>query len=202
MALDNRAEMVLSDWKRLVRELNKIEPKYLAEIKQQFRELAEPVRHGVRNAIPNQPPLSGMRRKLSPTGKTWNTRRRARTVNVRLRNPKRKMDRGAALVQLVIPAPATVMADMAGRGNSRLQGKTDWYAYPLAKNITENSRPGERRHTVTRQGDIFVSRLSGRFKGPSRFAYPGAEEAMPAAQQKFAEIIGRATDLIERQING
>lgn len=202
MALDNRAEIVLSDWKRIVRELNKVEGDYLKELRSKFREISEPVRHGVRNSIPSQPPLSGMRRRLSSSSKTWNTGRRAKTVTVRLRNPKRKMERGGALVQLVVPSAATIMADMAGRGNVRRQGKTDWYVYPRARSITDNSRPGERRHTVTTQGDIFIASLSSKFGSPSRFAYPGAEKAMPAATQRFYDVISKATDVIERRING
>lgn len=199
MASDYRAEIIISDYKRIVRELNKIEPQLMRDIRAQFREIAAPVRHEVRKGIPTQPPLSGMRRKLSPVGLTWNTRRRAKTVNVRLKNPKRGVDKNAAIVQLVVPAAATIMADMAGRGNARRTGKTDWYVYPLARAITENSRPGERRHTVTTQGDKFIQALGG---SPSRYVYPSAEKAMPEAQNKFGEVLQKAVDIIEGRLNG
>lgn len=199
MASEYQAEIIVSDFKRIIRELNKIEPMLVAQMRQDFKEIAEPVRHEIRKGIPTQPPLSGMRRRLSPVGKTWNTRRRARTVKIRLSNPKRGIDKNASIVTLAVSSPATIIADMAGRGNTRRKGKTDWYVYPLAKNITDNQRPGERRHTVTTQGDKMIEALSG---SPSRYVYPSAERALPEAQEKLFMVIGRAVDMIERRLNG
>ena len=202
MASEYQADIVISDYKRIIRELKKIEPELVAELRQNFKAIAEPVRHEIRKGIPNQPPLSGMRRKLSPVGKTWNTRRRARTVKIRLSSPKRGVDKNASIVTLAISSPATIIADMAGRGNVRRKGKTDWYVYPLSKTVSDNYRPGERRHTVTTQGDKMISMLKERLGGASRMVYPSAERALPEAQEQFYFVINRAADLIERRLNG
>ena len=202
MASEYQAQIVISDYKRLIRELNKIEPELMRRMRADFKEIAAPVRHEIRKGIPNQPPLSGMQRKLSPVGKTWNTRRRARTVSIRLSNPKRGVDSNSSIVTLAISSPATIIADMAGRGNAGRSGKTDWYVYPLAKNITENQRPGERRHTVTTQGKHMIKTLSERLGGPSRMVYPSAERALPDAQARFYAVINDAVNMIERRLNG
>ena len=202
MASEYQAEIVISDYKRIIRELNKIEPMLVAQMRQDFKEIAEPVRHEIRKGIPSQPPLSGMRRKLSPVGKTWNTRRRARTVKIRLSNPKRGIEKNASIVTLSISSPATIIADMSGRGNAGRRGKTDWYVYPLSQSVSDNYRPGERRHTVTTQGQKMIQMLSSRLQGPSRMVYPSAERALPDAQEKLFMVIGKATQIIERRLNG
>jgi hypothetical protein len=203
VAVDYQAQLTVSDYKRLIRELNKVGPELTQELRSNLKEVGGIVREGVRDAIPSQPPLSGMRRKLSPVGKTWNTRRNARTVQVRLKSPKRAVNKNQAIVQLVVKSPATIIADMAGRGNAGRTGKTDWYVYPSSTITTDNYRPGERRHTVNGQGKAMIRELSQRLNGgASRMVYPGAEKKMPEAYSRVAEIIGDAAKRIESRING
>jgi hypothetical protein len=202
VARESQITIVISDYKRLIRELNKIEPQLSAELRSNFREIAAGPRRRVQISIPSQPPISGMRRKLSPVGKTWNTRGRARTVTVSVKSPKRAIGFGArdgAIIKLVIPSPATIIADMAGRGNVRRRGLTDWYVYPSSNTTTPNYRPGERRHTVTTQGDSMIKALGS---NPSRYAYPAVEREMPETARKISEVIDRFTKEAERRING
>lgn len=194
--------IVLSDYKRLIRELNKVEKGMVTELRANLREIAEGPRRRVQMSIPSQPPISGMRRKLSPVGKTWNTRRRARTVTVKLDSPKRAVGLGAkggAIIKLIVSSPATIIADMAGRGNVRRRGLTDWYVYPMSTGTSQNYRFGERRHTVTTQGDAMIAALGSK---PSRYAYPAVERELPATTRKTADVVGHYTALVERRING
>tara|TARA_R110000822_G_scaffold8871_3_gene34984 strand:- start:266 stop:865 length:600 start_codon:yes stop_codon:yes gene_type:complete len=199
VALDYQATIVASDYKRIIRELNKIEPDLVKELRANLKEVGQTVRTGVRANIPKQPPLSGMRRKLSPVGKTWNTRRNASTVQVKIKSPQRSVNKNQAIVQLVVKSPATIIADMAGRGNAGRTGKTDWYVYPSSTITTDNYRPGMRRHTVNGQGKAMIQKLGG---SASRYAYPGAEEKMPEAYQQVVQIMGDAVREIERNVNG
>lgn len=205
MAVDYQATVVISDYKRIIRELNKIEPTLVTELRKDLKKVAETPRKAVRGNISSQPPIRGMKRKLSPVGKTWNTRRNARTVTIKTRSPKRAVGFGtkdAGVIQLVISSPATIIADMAGRGNMKasIDGqKTAWYVYPMAKGTTENTRPGQRRHTVNGQGKAMIDALGG---SPSRFVYPAVEKAMPETASAINEVLGEAVTLIERNING
>jgi len=205
VALTNQATIVISDYKALIRELNKIEPTLVKELRADLKEIAEVPRKAIRSAIPSQPPLSGMRRRLSPKGKTWNNRVNARTVTIKTRSPKRAVGFGgkdAGIIQLQVPSPATIIADMAGRGRMRssIEGrKTEWYVYPLAKGTTENTRPGQRRHTVKGQGYAMINALG---ESPSRFVYPAVEGSMNQTAEAVDEVIADATRLIERKING
>ncbi len=206
MANEYQASVFISDYKRIIRELNKIEPSLVKELRQDLKAIAEIPRKAVRSEIPSQPPLSGMKRVLSPVGKTWNTRRRARTVKISTKSPKRASStafrRDAAIIKLIVSSPATIIADMAGRGGmkSSIRGqKTDWYVYPKAMTTTENTRPGFRRHTVTTQGYAMVDALGGQ---PSRYAYPAVEDSMQDTAAKVYDVLGDAERLIERKLNG
>lgn len=202
MTNEAKVTITISDYKRLIRELNKIEPKLTAELRANFREIAEDPRREVQKSIPSQPPIRGMRRKLSPVGKTWNTRVRARTVTIKLDSPKRAVGFGAknaAIIKLIISSPATIIADMAGRGNVRKKGLTDWYVYPRSNTTSANYRPGERRHTVTSQGDHMIAALG---KNPSRYVYPAVERSMPDTAYKIRNILDDFIAETERHLNG
>lgn len=207
MANEYQATVVISDYKRLIRELNRIEPQLVKDLKKDLKQVAEIPRKALRAEIPSRPPIRGMKRRLSPVGKTWNTRRNARTVTIKTKSPKRGPGGGAAvrdmaIMQLVVSSPATIIADMAGRGNMKasIDGqKTDWYVYPSAQGTTENTRPGLRRHTVNGQGYAMVRALGG---DASRFAYPAVEKVMPETASGINEILADASRLIERKING
>jgi len=198
VAVENQVVISISDWRRMVRELNKIEPNLSSALRDNVKEIGEPVRDAVRDSIPSSPPLRGMQRKLSPVGLTWNTRRQARAVAMKYKSPPKTSPtsltgRNAAILQLQIKSPAAIIADMAGRGNASIKGqKTRFYTYPRAKS-------GQRRHTVTSQGDIMIEKLGGT---PSRYVYPGAEKAMPEAAQKLDDFLGYVTQEIERRVNG
>lgn len=205
MANVYQATVVISDYKRIIRELNKIDPVLTRELRQNFREIGQVPRAEVRKSIPKTPPIPGMRRKLSPVGKTWHTRRRANTVQLKLDSPKRAIGFGtknAAIVKLVISSPATIIADMAGRGNMKSSirgGRTDWYVYPRSTTTSENYRPGLRRHRVTTQGEKMIQALGS---SPSRYVYPAVERVMPDTADKIYAVLAAAELEIERNING
>lgn len=204
MAGDYKTDFIISDYKRLVRELNKLEPELVKEMRKDIRDVAEIVRSGVRAAIPSRAPIRGMVRKLSPVGKTWNTTNRARTVKIVVRSPKRDARKNQAIVQLVINSPATIIADMAARAGGNDGKMTDWYVYPRSETTSENYRPGERRHKINGQGVGLLKALEGHVGSgdPSRMVYPGAEKKLDAAAAKLAEVIGEAAEKAERKLDG
>lgn len=205
MAGLNETSLVISDYKDILRQLNKLEPGLASALKNNLKEIAEIPRAAVRAEIPSQPPLRGMKRRLSPVGKTWNTRNNARTVTIKMGTKAAKpsfREKQIGLVKLVISSPATIIADMAGRGNmkSSIDGqKTDWYVYPNAEGTTENTRPRLRRHRVNGQGRAMVRALGAE---PSRFVYPAVEKKMPEVVNRVDDLIGYVIKEIERDVDG
>lgn len=188
------AKLAVTDYRHVIRELNKIEPALVKGFKKDFREIAQPIRDNIRSTIPSQPPLSGFRRVRSATGLTWNNRRNARTVLVKMRAPKADSKKGFGVVSLRIVSAATIIADMSGRGSSSIDGQmTPEYEYHI-KGVQTT-----RRHRVNGQGRAMIRVLG---QSPSRYIYPAAEEKMDEARDKLADVVGDAMETIERNING
>lgn len=194
MAYEYESQLAVTDYRMIIRELNKIEPALSRGFKKNFKSIAEPVRDGIRSSIPSQPPVRGMRRVRSLTGKTWNTTRNARTVLVKFRAPKASLTKALGIVSLRVVSPAAVIADMAGRGNSSIDGQTTQpYEYHI-KGVKTT-----RKHKVNGQGKGLIKALG---ESPSRYIYPGAESKGDEARERFLDVVGDAMDTIERNING
>lgn len=196
MALDNRATIFISDYRYIIRELNKVDAKLVRDMKRDYKSVGSEVRKGIKSAIPAFPPLSGFAKKsASGSAKTWGNRFKANTVRVRLRSPQSSSEKNQAILQLQVVSPATVIADMAGRGSDSIQGQmTKEYDY----------RGGKRRHRVNGQGKIMIDRLNTKASGKeaSRYVYPAAEEKMPEALEAVRDIVSGTLQEIENNING
>jgi hypothetical protein len=196
MAYEYESQLAVTDYRMIIRELNKIEPALSRGFKKNFKSIAEPVRDGIRSSIPSSASgvPSGMRRVRSLTGKTWNTTRNARTVLVKFRAPKASLTKALGIISLRVVSPATVIADMAGKGGSSIDGQTTQpYEYHIRGVKTT------RKHKVNGQGKALIAAFG---TTPSRYIYPGAESKGDEARQKFLDAVGEAMDTIERNING
>jgi len=194
MANKYESKIAVTDYRMIIRELNKIEPALVKSFKKDFKSVAQPFRQGIRDAIPDQPPLRGLRRVRSNSGKTWNTGRNAKTVLVKFRSPKKTAVKQLGVLTLSVVSPATIIADMAGRGSASMDGTmTDPYEYHIRGVQTT------RRHRINGQGKALIRELGSK---PSRYVYPGAEKKGDEALQKFLDVTGAALDEIEREVNG
>jgi hypothetical protein len=207
MAETYRADIIVSDLKRLVRRLNEIEPELAKTMRREWKEIVEPARaHLSANIKSNGIPMSGFRRRGSTVSKTWNNRGQSSRVYVQMRAGNRVIAqmRNQTILRLVIRNAATIIADMAGRtGSSRTPKgtKTDWYVYPNAKTYTKNQKPGFRRHTVTTQGDQMLQNLQGWGRGSaSRVAYPSVEKTLPGVRDKLLANVNDYIALTNREL--
>ena len=194
MAFQYESQLAVTDYRVIIRELNKIEPSLSRGFKKNFKSIAAPVREGIRDSIPSQPPHRGLRKVRSATGKTWNNRRNARTVLVKFVAPKTSATKALGILSLNVVSPATVMTDFAGRGSSSINGRmTEPYEYHIRGIKTK------RKHKVNGQGKALISALG---KSPSCYIYPGAENGGQEAREKFMDVVGDALKTIERETNG
>ena len=207
MAETYRADIIVSDLKRLVRRLNEIEPELAKTMRREWKEIVEPARAQMSASIKsNGIPMRGFRKRGSPVGKTWNNRGQSSRVYVQMRAGSRAVAemRNQTVIRLVIRNAATIIADMAGRTMSSRTPKgtkTDWYVYGPAKTFTANQKPGFRRHTVTTQGDQMLQNLNGWGRGgASRVAYPSAEKTLPDVSEKLLTNINEYVALTNREL--
>jgi len=182
MAETYRADIIVSDMKRLVRRLNEIEPELSKTMRREWKEIVEPARANLSaNIKSNGIPMSGFRKRGSPVGKTWNNKGQSSRVFLQVRSGNRVIAqmRNQTIIRLVIRNAATIIADMAGRtGSSRTPRgtKTARYVY----------RDGFRDHTVTTQGDQMLRNLKRWGTGnASRVAYPSVEKTLPDVREKL-----------------
>ena len=207
MAETYRADIIVSDMKRLIRRLNEIEPELAKTMRREWKEIVDPARaHLSANIKSNGIPMRGFRKRGSPVGKTWNNRGQSSRVYVQMRAGNRVIAqmRNQTVIRLVIRNAATIIADMAGRTMSSRTPKgtkTDWYVYGPAKTYTANQKPGARRHTVTTQGDQMLQNLQSWGRGSaSRVAYPSVEKTLPDVRDKLLANINEYIDLTNREL--
>lgn len=182
MAETYRADIIVSDMKRLVRRLNEIEPELSKTMRREWKEIVEPARANLSaNIKSNGIPMSGFRKRGSPVGKTWNNKGQSSRVFLQVRAGNRVIAqmRNQTIIRLVIRNAATIIADMAGRTMSSRtprNTKTAKYVY----------RDGFRDHTVTTQGDQMLRNLKSWGTGnASRVAYPSVEKTLPDVREKL-----------------
>ena len=210
MAETYRADIIVSDMKRLVRRLNQIEPELAKTMRREWKEIVEPARSHLTASIKSAGiPIRGFRKRGSPVSKTWNNRGQSSRVFVQMRATNRVIAqmRNQTVLRLVVRNAATIIADMGGRtmaSRTPKGTKTDWYVYTnprFANTYGPNSKPGFRRHTVTTQGYQMLQNLSGWGRGStSRVAYPSVEKTLPAVRDKLITNINEYVALTNREL--
>lgn len=210
MAEVYRADIIVSDLKRLVRRLNQIEPELAKSMRREWKEIVEPARSHLTASIKSAGiPMRGFRKAGSPVSKTWNNRGQSSRVYVQMRAGNRVVAqmRNQTIMRLLVRSAATIIADMAGRTRASRTPKgtkTDWYVYTnprFANTYGPNSKPGFRRHTVTTQGDQMLQNLQGWGRGnTSRVAYPSVEKTLPRVRENLLTNINEYVALTNREL--
>jgi len=212
----NSSGIYLTNYEELIRELNRVQPTLIKQLQKEYREIAKPVKLAVQNAIPLNPPTSGIHKKkpqnaisgfyprVIPGRLSWgaNAQNRAkpnRSVLIQtpsLAKAKRsirynKMS-ASSIARLKVDNAATVMADMAGSSGKFINKRTRTNEYKYSR-----SKSGVRRHKVNNQGRGMIRALHG--KG-SRFVWPAADKSIPLIRPKVRSSLQKSYDIINRRM--
>ncbi len=212
---DNRAGLYLTDYDALIKELNRVQPTLVTELRNDFKRIAKPAQAAVKKEIPADPPTSGIhsRRRSNnvsgfkpiamPGRLTWGSNSQNKNTpvkSVKIETPARssvsksivKSPKGqASIARLRVDNAGVVLADMAKKVGKRQM--TREYDY-------SRSRTGKRRHLNNRQGQGMINSLTRRYGGPSRFAWKGAEKAMPKVRAETVVVLSMAYSKINRRL--
>ena len=208
---DRGTRLEITNWQEVLRTLMKLDKDYVRELRRDFKAIAKPVQDGIRKAIPTKakPPLRNMRQvhfgRLA-WGTTYGTKPKpTRSVLIQLPNTRAKKYKGVdsiAITRLQVTSAAVVLTDMAGRANNSKgrRGLTPEYDYMYT--INGNKVPGRRRHKVTPGAFAKgLSRARGlKQRAASRFVWPGAEKALPQAQQRMDAKITQVNQMISMRL--
>lgn len=212
----NRAGLYLTDYRDLIRELNRVQPSLVTQLKKEYKEIAKPMQKAVKAAIPMNPPTSGVHRKrpqrtisgfyprVIPGRLTWgansqNNGKSARSVIIETPSAakaskamRRAKTSVASIARLNVNNAAVVMADMAGKSGKWVNKKSRTSEYRYSR-----SKTGVRRHKINNQGVGMIKALGGR---SSRYVWPAAEKSMPMVRVQTNRTLQNAYNSINRRM--
>lgn len=207
------ARLEITDWNEVIRTLIKLDKMYVRELRKDFKAIAKPVQDSIRKSIPTKakPPLSQM--KQVHFGRlAWGTTygknpKPTRSVLIQLPNTRAKKYKGVdsiAITRLQVQSAAVVLTDMAGRANysKGRRGMTPEYDYMYT--VNGNKVPGKRKHKVVPYA-FHKGLAKARYikqRGASRFVWPGAMKALPAAQDRMEQKISEVNRKISAELKG
>lgn len=221
---DGRMYLQLTDYRALIKELNKIDKQLTSDLRKDFKVIGRDMQSDVKKALPKSYPL-GPRKNLKLGGKRsgfdhtgrlgWGTQATKNlgagkaypADSVFLQSPARPKSasrgRTFSLLRLRVNSYATTLADMAGRGGRYSYGvQSRKYSINLfGKGVIS------RTHTVNGQGFQLVQALSSSAKGKlksggSRYAWPAAEKSMPAVKTNITNRLEKSYNIINARLAG
>jgi len=197
------SEIVLSDYRDMLREINKLDREIWKDFTRNAREIAAPARLGIKKSIDRMGVVLrgsarygyryGMQPARIPGRLTYNTGRKANQVLFNM--PKsfggaRRFGQGEAvpIARLIVRSPATIIQDMAGRKGTYIDTRSRTLPYPYTVNTKDGPKEILRSHAINGQGRHMVDKLN-KYRGASRAVYPAAEQHMDEVQDKIEGVL-------------
>lgn len=190
----DRTEILVTDWRFLIRETRKIEPRLIRQFKKDALKIGRPVDNAVKKGISARAVIRGMKPRVVPGRTSWGGNN-VPVKQTRLQVNTKIYKKGKGIVSVWVDSPAVTIADMANRrGPNKI---TREYEY-------SRSATGKRRHYVNGQGSAMVQALRKSTKTKkrdiSRIVYPSAEKALPTVNAKMIALITSMSQKINSEI--
>jgi len=197
-----RTEIVMTDFRKLIREVKKINPAYVQEFYKGAKDIAKPVQQEVIKGIPNSAPVRGMRQVSVPGRLSWGAGKRAKSVVL---DVKRTVSRTSGFAKgtsstytiaaVAAQSPGTVLADMAGKTNAYTNRKALSSKHMI--NLFGRGVIVERQYRIRGQGIALIGALS---KAPSRYVWPSALKALPQAVASMDGLLSNLNGIINKNL--
>lgn len=179
------ADLIYTNVRELNRRLDAIDPALKKAMVKDAKLAAKPLQSGIKSAIPSVSPLSG----ANSAGRLgWGQTKPVKSVTVSYRTERSKTTAITSLLSVKVNSPIVALMDYAGR---KPRGPVRQVTRPYAYKGTT------RTHRVNGQGEAMIDRLNTVRKA-SRFAWPAAEQTLPAVQAQVKGILDRASKTISR----
>ena len=180
--------------KETIREMRKVEPQMLKDLRRNIRQIAQPAVSAIKSASPKVAPLSGM----AHNGRSGYTTPKV-TIQV---TPSARSGFGRTTANLVaIKAEGSgkqygfEIADIAGRAND--DGK-----YTQTRQFVDPRTGQIVRRRINGQGTNLIRVLNARYKTPpSRFVYGQIDDKLPAIRREVSRVIDRTMNDFSRRLN-
>jgi hypothetical protein len=208
---NSAVKVYASDWRLFVRELNKIDPQQIKELKKRWREIsvkaADSVKSELKSGPGTQGPMSGMRHggrtgwgtNYGSTGGPVSGAKRKRFDTVTTSALTRNKKGATGIARLRVQSAGVVLADLAQRHGTR--------AVTRMYKIREFGGPEiMRSHEIQpRAVQEFLHKLGPVVKKSkrkkSREVYPGFDKALPAVSLEAKKAIQETIRFVENNID-
>jgi hypothetical protein len=209
---NSAVKVYASDWRMFVRELNKIDPQQVVELKKRWREISEEAKSSVSDELKGdkagtQGPMRGMRHggrtgwgtNYGSTGGPVSNAKRKPYNSIVTSALTRNKKGATGIARIVVKSAGTVLADLAQRHGGR--ATTRMYK------IREFGGPEiTRSHEIQpRAVQEFLHNLGPVVKksklNKSRNVYPGFDKALPRVSAKAKNAIDDTIRFVEKNID-
>jgi hypothetical protein len=208
--VNSAVKVYASDWRLFVRELNKIDPQQVKELKKRWKEIAEPARGSVRDELKTlgtSGPMRGMRHggrtgwgtNYGTTGGPVSGAKRKAYNNVTTSALTRNKRGATGIARVIVRSAGVVIGDVARKQT----GKSTTGMYK----IREFGGPEiTRSHRISPKGvEEFLTNLGPVVKPSkrkkSRNVYPGFDKALPAVSLEAKKAIEETIRFVEKNID-
>lgn len=183
---------VVFDARKVIRELNNLEPGLKREMQREFKTLAKPMVNDVQHEIRSLSPLSGMTQgngRLNwDHGKYKGKSIQPDNVITRFRQSRSRRFAVTSLFGVWVRSPMVAITGSAGKGSGvPRKAVTSEYAYKGAT----------RRHRVTSQGQTLISQVKSRY---FNWFYKTAEKSMPHVESEVKLVWEKYSAKVSRRI--
>jgi hypothetical protein len=193
----------VQDIRALQKKLREIEPELRREFLREVKTIGKEPEKAIRNAIPTEPPLSGMnpatrgRNATLQWGKVTKGAKSggAKSTTIRFRTQAGGKSLTATLLGIRVNSAASSVADYAGR-TGRYIGKgykASGYSKLIRRTYKDGSQSVEfRRQATAKGGQAFIRNLNEQLgNSPSRMAWKAIEKSLPATSKSIQFVIDK-----------
>ena len=181
----------------LQRKLREIEPKLRTEFVREVKAIGNEPNKAIKDAIPNDAPLSGMAKPGAAL--QWGKAKRggsgAKSTTIRFRTQAGGRSLNTTLLGIRVNSAATSVADMAGRSGRYIGAgyKGSRQSKPIRRTYADGSQSLEFRRTATRfAGETFIRNLNEALRNrPSRMAWKAVERSLPKLSKDVQFVVDK-----------
>jgi hypothetical protein len=206
---NSAVKVYASDWRVFVRELNKIDPQHIKDLKKRWKEIAEPARSSVKDelkSVGTAGPMRGMRHggrtgwgtNYGSTGGPVSGAKRKAYNNVSISALTRNKKGSTGIARLRVQSAGVVLADLARKHGSRATTrmyKIREFGGPEVMR-THEIQPIAVQEFLHNLGAVV--KPSKRKK--SRNVYPGFDKSLPAVSAQARKAIEETIRSVEKNI--
>ena len=181
----------------LQRKLREIEPKLRTEFVREVKAIGKEPNKAIKDAIPNDAPLSGMAKPGASL--QWGKAKRggggAKSTTIRFRTQAGGRSLNTTLLGIRVNSAATSVADMAGRSGRYIGAgyKGSMRSKPIRRTYADGSQSLEFRRRATRAGgEAFIRNLNEALRNrPSRMAWKSVERSLPKLSKDVQFVVDK-----------